>query len=483
MEPATDFLDDPSRSMALMHRRCRAGVTQRSPVASGGGLVSTIRVEGVDGDAGWSCFPPAELASREPELLERYLAAAVNNLVMTHGGHRVHLGLSQPLADKVISRVCGDYGQALDVMRIRSAKDGDFFRVGPRLRSEHDEADDVPPRPRLPPRPVATPSLGIDVGNSAMKIVEFSGDRGDAQRTVALDRSLFRAGPAAFFAAVAQQITQVRATTEARGERLRAVGIAWFGDSYKGAPLTQAADLQTWNVGPSAQELAEVPARLATSAGCDTHFWGDSEALGRCLAELGLFARCYLLILGTSTGGLYLDSRGRYGEGANLVSRIVIDLGPDAPRHTATGARGVLQQYSGSYGLKRVLAGGPAGVRVEDGGRELARLLRSSQQEERAWAEDGVSRLAAWINAGVADLGTHYDIGRIVLAGGNARDVLGRALSRRLREAQLVRDAPAPVQVELLSELTGWPESYEVATAAAMLGALSASPSTQGSVA
>ena len=69
----TQFLDNPNRSVALMHRRCRAGAS--GPRSVGERLV-TLLLEGDDGDTWWSCEPPPELARDDSGLLERYLAAA-----------------------------------------------------------------------------------------------------------------------------------------------------------------------------------------------------------------------------------------------------------------------------------------------------------------------------------------------------------------------------------------------------------------------
>jgi predicted NBD/HSP70 family sugar kinase len=209
------------------------------------------------------------------------------------------------------------------------------------------------------------------------------------------------------------------------------------------------------------------------------NFYGDSEVLGRYIGELKIFPRSYLLILGTSTGGSYLGANGSYCEGVNLVSRIVIDLAEDAPKHTSTKAPGVLQQYSGSYGFKRALEAHRPTARIKfdlaeslSASLTLNDLLRSNKREDRHWAEESARLFADWIAIAVADLQTHYELDRVLLSGGSLQDLLGPTLIRYLTE-KLETFNLKRLKVALLREITGWPSSHEVAIAAARLSSSS----------
>ena len=247
------------------------------------------------------------------------------------------------------------------------------------------------------------------------------------------------------------------------------VGVAWFGDVRDGHPLTLASDIAAWSHPRWINELRRMPDVIQGRMGCSVTFRGDVESIGESLGVEHTFHRTYLLVLGTSTGGAFFGEDGCYQHGVNLVSRMIVDLDDEAPKHSATNTPGTLQQYSASYGIARALN---AEKRSGSGGRcdgaYLSTLLASQNDEEARDGRQCVETLGSWLLPAIVDLQCTYGFEQILLAGGNTRPALGNALLQSLRQQwQTVKGRF--LKFELLSAVKQWPAGYEVAVAAARL--------------
>jgi predicted NBD/HSP70 family sugar kinase len=317
--------------------------------------------------------------------------------------------------------------------------------------------------------------LGVDIGNTRTKIALVEdGDivKLDFMPTLIIEG--IKKGPLQFFEDMAHEILR-RVGPARRGQFLTGAGIAWFGDVIRGKPMTQAADLLPWHNPAMQRELSEATQTISNVLQCPVTFYGDSEALAIYLGLTGNFASSYLLILGTSTGGGYFGDDGRYVPGVNLVSRIIIDLDPEAPSHTSTGAPGAFQQYSASYGIRRALElvqlpPGSASLSSLPEGEVLRRLLQSDNHEEKKCGERCVEWLSRWLLAAVSDLHTHYRFNNVLLSGGNATEPLGGHIAAGL-ESLWVKHSEEPLSIRVLSSDTQWPPAHEVALAVAHLAA------------
>jgi len=424
-----------------------------------------IRLVRDGGDLEWGCSKPSPL---KPETWVCYIAAVLNNLVMTHGARRVHLAEATPYAQQVIERVWKVNQQCVEAIWKRSPSSDEALVMGlPRTPTQI-----AARRPRLSRKAAETCCLGIDIGNSNIKIALRKEDGNASLSGRPTPRIALSQGPLVFFGEIEELISRQRRLLSGQGEELYSVGVGWFGDALHGRPLTQAADLAPWDHAEEAAQLASVPQRLAEAAGCPVHFYGDSEVLGRCLGELGTFSNTYVLILGTSTGGFHLGSDGRYGEGVNLVSRIIVDLADGAPRHHATGVPGVFQRYSGSYGILRAFEDEFAEAPEPSGaGALLDHLLRSKDEASKERAHRCLERYAGWMASAIVDLWTHYPMNETLITGGMSQGSLGSSLKQKVQSR--LDAMGVAVRLSLLAEKTGWEPSHEVAMAAATLAALS----------
>ena len=469
----TDWRGQPARDISYWHRLCAAGAVRGEPLGGRRGRV-LLSLDTDSGRIEWGCDAPAGLPEQMRERFPRYVAAAANNMVMTHGGSQLRVWAGEAEFASVKAELEGRYRQIFDIFTKWHPGREDYVVRGYAHEppAPHGADGGTPRRPR-PDGWYA----GIDIGNTRTKVALLRGE--ELVRTYQMPSEIktsISIGPVAYFDRAAEALREIAAPHVGEGRGLTAVGVAWFGDVLKGVPLTQAADLAPWAEGSWCEEIREVPHRLAAKLGCPVSFNGDTESLALYLGASRRLPQTYLLVLGTSTGGAYFFPDGSYRGGVNLTSRIIVDLDEDAPRHTSTGAPGAFQQYSASYGIARAIglcsrAAGRAVTRPEPDGAYLSSLLASQHDADVEFGMTCVDVLASWLVPAVADLLCHYEFGRIVLSGGNVRPPLGPALADSFKR-QWREDNSRGLSVSLLSEDTGWPPSHEVAIAAANIAAL-----------
>ncbi len=471
-----DWRSDPEGDIAYWHQVAFIDHNSRRYRKGFSGDVG-LYLHNEQGGVSWQCGIPIRLSALARSRFMRFIAAVANNLVMTHGGSRLHIKAGVRDYNEITAELSKRYHQALDIMT-KWYPNGQPYII----------ASDETSRPDRGPKQESRISssvqqsspgglfLGIDIGNSRTKIVVLCDNNTTYMDEIPSQiKEDILLGPYKCFDRIAEIVKRLTAHYIPTKAKFTAVGIAWFGDVLKEIPLTQAADLVPWSASMWAQEIRGIKDRMQAKFGCPLSFYGDSESLAKYLGIWRGLPQTYLLILGTSTGGAYFLPDGSYQNGVNLASRIIIDLNDDAPRHTSTGSLGVLQQYSASYGIERAFGFFNSSIphdnsHISRDGAYLSSLLISSEVAVVEYAKRCVDVLAYWLIPAVVDLRTHYYFDQLVFSGGNVRSPLGLALVESFQR-QWDECGWGTLKVCLLSDKTGCPTSYEVAIAAAKLAA------------
>lgn len=390
---------------------------------------------------------PAELRiSRYKNILVRFLATELNNLVITLGTSQI--GLEGPLANEARLYIEKNLSHLLN--QIEENFDGKSkIKIGRLKKSLKFKQSSLNPKNKI-----SGPRLGIDVGGTSVNLVLVDG--GQIIQSVSLPS--FQENET-FSQFINRLILKIQ--NNSWQKKFQGIGIAWIGDARNGRPLRNSAWLQ--KLANQNNLMEKFPRVMSKKLGVPVGVWGDIEAIGCYYGQSNKAKNCWLIRIGTSVGGAYLDATGRFDTGFHLVSRVIINMSKNALKHNATGVRGMTQQYVGSFAFKKLLADEKINLPAGTGPGEVLQKLLAGSVKNKKIALKITAHYAQDLNELIKELAGLYQVNAIILSGSPVTGLLGKKVISSVKQ-NLIKDG-----LKLKIEQNDLPQKYAGALAVAEL--------------
>lgn len=276
-----------------------------------------------------------DIVTRGPERAlgrkaEYSTAAAINNILVLHGWTSLELDPGLPAA--VVTAIATRFSQL----------------TSPLASGGRNRAVNPPPRTGL--------ALGVNVGQTQVKFVLVR-----LHDLSIVDRRVAPTPRTSGRVAVSQLERLVRRTAEAMAKDSREPishaglslgGIVRNGQIARGSGLTLGMDDSQFH---AIESLAETIGLAAGSSRLlPTTVLQDVEARALFHSHQGI-RDAYLLDVGTSLGGAYIDAEGSVSPLLNQVGRVAVDISENARQRRDGGGAGLASQYLSGSGIAATL--------------------------------------------------------------------------------------------------------------------------------
>jgi len=383
---------------------------------------------------------PKRRTKKREDLVLKYLASRVNNLVMTLGPQRMYMvSESEDLYDELQSTLDSEFGQVLEAVRDFYGEEvvSSFFT---RISNENELPSIVLKKQTTPQLELKQGvSIGIDIGGTNIKgVVKNGNDIIKQEQVLTFPPGSENEDAEGFIQRVKDFVATLKGDLD-----IDRIGLAWYGDtSFAGLPLLNADSLQKFSPESEYQKIQNMAGSISEEFSIPTRIWGDSEADGLYHSLAMDLREGAVIRLGTSVGGAYLNSDGQYHKGFNLPSRMIVNMSENALPHTASGVKGVLQRYTASRGFVTfaqdvIREENPGNIRVDDIQQDNVLAIITdlfADGETREIAQDIIRRAATHLAAAIADLSTYYDLKRVILAGSIFDTSIGELLNKEIEK-------------------------------------------------
>lgn len=191
-------------------------------------------------------------------------------------------------------------------------------------------------------------SIGINIGQSAIKAVVLHGDQIIYNTKIAIPT------PKTFkevIYAVKNLISKYTSQYD-----VSCIGICIGGIVRWGSLTTKSGISITWTQNEFL-EFQNIVNDIENKFGILTTLYQDMICSGYSISYFQSAANSLVLGLGTSTGGVYIDQEGTLPDFLNQVGRVAIDLSEQAVKRVDGKAKGVVSQYFSINGIKQLTKG------------------------------------------------------------------------------------------------------------------------------
>ncbi|HBH97170.1 MAG TPA: hypothetical protein DDX89_05190, partial [Candidatus Omnitrophica bacterium] len=349
---------------------------------------------------------PRRLSAEGQQIFARYIAGVVNNYLVSVGAHGVRVRSS--LAALVNEEIAARYPQLDELLKDyylgywEGVRQVDDFSIGGPARR-------LQPSPRRI-RPIGR-VIGLNIGQSDLKMVVL-----DSGQVVAGSQRLlpqWRGSPAQAgreIDQIAQAIETLQAEFFDASHPLRAIGIAVPGVLRHHRIVTKSA-LGLAMAEEQFQAFQRMDVLLQERFGVPVVLEQDVRSRAVALSQQDGIRDAFLIDLGTSLGGAWIDAEGRVPDDVNQVGRMVAEMSADAVWRDDRKAQGVQSLYLSARGLERLArASQLSGASPAD----VAALSR--QQDPGAIAV--LRTLGVRLGQLLDELSGLYPISRAIVSGG-----------------------------------------------------------------
>lgn len=365
-------------------------------------------------------YPKVLRKGRCEGILVKFISAEANNIITLFGSSQI--GLEGEMAGKIKKELETNYSYLLKLIN-------ENFDNNPKIMIGKLSAKNTYRNKKsILHIPVTGPRIGIDVGGTSINICLI--DSGKIIQSI----NIYSFAHDETFKKFLNRLINVLKSTKWK-KKYAGIGIAWFGDVRNDEPLKNVDILE--RLMDEAALITSFPKIISKELKVPVRVWGDSEALGFYYSKKKKVKNCWILRIGTSLGGAYINGNHRFDYGFHLVSRIVINMNYNAFRHTSTGIPGMSQQYVGDHAFKRLLDRENILYDKEGGaGKKLKDMLEASDSEKQI-ALGIVDTIADSLSEVILELSKHSEVSSIVLGGTPISGLLGKSIFDNLRNRSL----------------------------------------------
>jgi len=357
----------------------------------------------------YTIYYPAIFDLKSKELVLRFLVTEINNIVALLGASQI--GLDGEIAVEVKKKLEDEFGYLLELI-------DDFFgnkspiATKPITKASHASTVTL----NIPT--VTRPRLGIDVGGTSINIALVN----DHKIIQTIDFPSIKSEET--FSQFLERLNSIITATKWK-KKFYGIGIAWFGDVANGSALLNADILQKRF--KEKDLINRFPKTISDKHNVPVFIWGDIEVLGYYYAKKMNVQNTWILRIGTSIGGAYIDNNYRFDPGLHQVGRVITHMEKGAFPHTSTKIPGMSQQYVTSHTLRRFLDQASLEYQTFGGPGEKLQNMLSSKTEEKV-AKKIIQEFAEELAILISELSKHTPTSLIILSGSPITGMLGEEI-------------------------------------------------------
>ncbi len=377
----------------------------------------------------YTIYYPAIFDSKSKELVIRFLVTEINNIVALLGTSQI--GLNGELAEEVKKKMEDEFGYLLELIN-------DFFGNNSPIATKPITKPSHASTLTLSIPAVTKPRLGIDIGGTSINIALVD----DHKIIQTIEFPSIKSEET--FSQFLERLNSTIIATKWK-KKFYGIGIAWFGDVANDNALLNADILQKRF--EEKDLINRFPKTISQKHNVPVFIWGDIEVLGYYYAKKMNLKNTWILRIGTSIGGAYIDNNYRFDPGLHQVGRVITHMERGAFRHTSTKIPGMSQQYVTSHTLRRLLDQASFEYQTFGGPGEKLQSMLSSKTEEKV-AKKIIQEFAEELAILITELSKHTLTSSIILSGSPITGMLGEEtltslnfeLKKRRLEINTVKD-------------------------------------------